>query len=148
MATRSRYGCATCRKRKKKCDERRPECGQCVSRNTRCGGYDMKLTWTNAVASRGHLMGSKLGATDTATSEPAHTQGSPENAVNASNGSPANLMARSIGSQDSPQSEVRARLPGHPSPNEPLPRNDDEKRDHMLRQCELDTISSRNFYRS
>lgn len=137
MATRSRHGCATCRRRKKKCDERRPECGQCTSRGTRCGGYDMKLTWTNAVASRGHLMGSKLGATDAVTSKPAQTQGSPENAGNASRGSPSNVVAYSIGSQDSHQSAVRTRLPSHPGPDEPLLLNDDGKRDYLLRQCEL-----------
>lgn len=32
-------GCHACRKRKKRCDERRPSCGQCLSRNASCPGY-------------------------------------------------------------------------------------------------------------
>ncbi|CAO2652547.1 Nn.00g008300.m01.CDS01 [Neocucurbitaria sp. VM-36] len=33
-------GCNTCRKRKKGCDLRQPECGQCKERGITCGGYD------------------------------------------------------------------------------------------------------------
>ncbi|KAH8883318.1 hypothetical protein GQ53DRAFT_732494 [Thozetella sp. PMI_491] len=38
--SRSRTGCYTCRIRKKKCDEQRPSCGGCKSRNLHCYGYD------------------------------------------------------------------------------------------------------------
>ncbi|KAF3035835.1 hypothetical protein E8E12_007009 [Didymella heteroderae] len=34
-------GCKTCRKRKKRCDLQRPECGQCRGREAVCGGYDV-----------------------------------------------------------------------------------------------------------
>ncbi|KAH7029881.1 uncharacterized protein B0I36DRAFT_326453 [Microdochium trichocladiopsis] len=54
---RSRTGCATCRKRKRKCDETRPACRACTSRGVECGGYSLELRWGNAVASRGHLAG-------------------------------------------------------------------------------------------
>ncbi|KAF2194589.1 hypothetical protein K469DRAFT_617173 [Zopfia rhizophila CBS 207.26] len=33
-------GCATCRKRKKRCDLQRPSCGQCEERGLVCGGYE------------------------------------------------------------------------------------------------------------
>ncbi|KAH3965383.1 hypothetical protein HBI56_045430 [Parastagonospora nodorum] len=33
-------GCITCRKRKKGCDLKQPECGQCIERGLPCGGYD------------------------------------------------------------------------------------------------------------
>ncbi|PVI07444.1 hypothetical protein DM02DRAFT_703444 [Periconia macrospinosa] len=32
----SRYGCKTCKKRRIKCDERKPECANCVARQIRC----------------------------------------------------------------------------------------------------------------
>ncbi|KAB8211018.1 hypothetical protein BDV34DRAFT_124950 [Aspergillus parasiticus] len=32
-------GCHACRRRKKRCDEQRPSCGQCLSRNISCPGY-------------------------------------------------------------------------------------------------------------
>ncbi|PIG88387.1 hypothetical protein AARAC_004642 [Aspergillus arachidicola] len=32
-------GCHACRRRKKRCDEQRPSCGQCLSRKTSCPGY-------------------------------------------------------------------------------------------------------------
>lgn len=69
MSTRSRHGCATCRKRKKKCDEGKPECGQCISRGVKCGGYGLKLTWSNSVASRGRLAGSSFTVPDQAQIE-------------------------------------------------------------------------------
>ncbi|CAG9981331.1 unnamed protein product [Clonostachys byssicola] len=53
MATRSRFGCVTCRQRKKKCDQRRPQCGQCLNRDVECGGYGRRLKWTNVVAVQG-----------------------------------------------------------------------------------------------
>ncbi|PVH98918.1 hypothetical protein DM02DRAFT_719118 [Periconia macrospinosa] len=39
--TRSRTGCITCRIRKKKCDERRPECHACSSRELVCYGFNV-----------------------------------------------------------------------------------------------------------
>ena len=39
------YSCWTCRKRKVKCDTRRPSCGRCTKANLDCGGYDVELYW-------------------------------------------------------------------------------------------------------
>ncbi|KAE8370444.1 fungal-specific transcription factor domain-containing protein [Aspergillus caelatus] len=38
-------GCWTCRARKVKCDEKRPECMQCVSKKLECAGYGLRLHW-------------------------------------------------------------------------------------------------------
>ncbi|KAH7401391.1 hypothetical protein BKA66DRAFT_436536 [Pyrenochaeta sp. MPI-SDFR-AT-0127] len=42
---RSRGGCKSCKKRKRKCDETRPSCRACLSKGTSCGGYDIQLRW-------------------------------------------------------------------------------------------------------
>ena len=41
--SRTRSGCITCRIRKKKCDERRPSCNACTSRELPCYGYNEEL---------------------------------------------------------------------------------------------------------
>ncbi|KAH9828077.1 Component of the argr regulatory complex [Teratosphaeria destructans] len=38
-------GCWTCRRRKKKCDERRPDCLRCEQRGQECEGYGARLQW-------------------------------------------------------------------------------------------------------
>ncbi|KAL1952477.1 hypothetical protein VTO42DRAFT_5281 [Malbranchea cinnamomea] len=58
--TRSRTGCWTCRARRKKCDEKRPECTPCVNKGLKCDGYGARLKWGNGVASRGHLTGATI----------------------------------------------------------------------------------------
>ena len=42
---RSRQGCWTCRTRRKKCDERRPQCGVCERSRRQCEGYGTRLVW-------------------------------------------------------------------------------------------------------
>lgn len=42
---RSKTGCATCRRRKKKCDERKPTCLACEKNNVVCDGYEPKQPW-------------------------------------------------------------------------------------------------------
>jgi hypothetical protein len=42
---RSETGCATCRRRKKRCDERKPGCLACEKNNVVCEGYDPKQQW-------------------------------------------------------------------------------------------------------
>ncbi|EYB29312.1 hypothetical protein FG05_12094 [Fusarium graminearum] len=42
---RSRQGCGECRKRRRKCDEAKPSCGQCVSYNRTCQ-YELRLVWS------------------------------------------------------------------------------------------------------
>ncbi|KAF2201212.1 hypothetical protein GQ43DRAFT_431835 [Delitschia confertaspora ATCC 74209] len=43
--SRCKTGCQTCRKRKKKCDERKPTCFQCQKNNVVCEGYAPKERW-------------------------------------------------------------------------------------------------------
>ncbi|KAM0718056.1 hypothetical protein Q7P37_006388 [Cladosporium fusiforme] len=43
--TRSKTGCATCRRRKKRCDERKPSCLACEKNNVVCEGYEPKQQW-------------------------------------------------------------------------------------------------------
>ncbi|KAF3908897.1 hypothetical protein AA313_de0206434 [Arthrobotrys entomopaga] len=42
---RSKTGCLTCRKRKKKCDEGKPECNNCGKNGYVCEGYSPKMYW-------------------------------------------------------------------------------------------------------
>lgn len=42
---RSKTGCGTCRRRKKKCDETRPSCTNCEKNNVVCDGYEPKQQW-------------------------------------------------------------------------------------------------------
>ncbi|CCX05347.1 fungal-specific transcription factor domain-containing protein [Pyronema domesticum] len=42
---RSKTGCVTCRRRKKKCDETKPECNNCVKNSVVCEGYPEKTVW-------------------------------------------------------------------------------------------------------
>lgn len=42
---RSKTGCITCRRRKKKCDERKPTCVHCEKNNVQCEGYHPKDIW-------------------------------------------------------------------------------------------------------
>ncbi|KAK2011934.1 hypothetical protein LZ32DRAFT_532927 [Colletotrichum eremochloae] len=52
---RSRGGCPNCKRRKRKCDETRPECRACQARGIQCEGYTTMLKWTNGIASRGRF---------------------------------------------------------------------------------------------
>lgn len=51
LASRTKTGCRTCRKRKKKCDEAKPKCKNCVQGNFECAGYTKPIPWSkdNAV---------------------------------------------------------------------------------------------------
>lgn len=42
---RSKTGCGTCRRRKKKCDETKPACMNCEKNNVVCDGYEPKQPW-------------------------------------------------------------------------------------------------------
>ncbi|KAI9732365.1 MAG: hypothetical protein M1834_001572 [Cirrosporium novae-zelandiae] len=48
----SRTGCATCKRRRKKCDEGKPTCHNCQRLKLQCEGYD--LLWTNPIISKPH----------------------------------------------------------------------------------------------
>lgn len=45
FSNRTKTGCLTCRKRKKKCDEKHPECQNCLRGGFVCEGYTPKASW-------------------------------------------------------------------------------------------------------
>ncbi|KAI4666110.1 uncharacterized protein J4E78_003577 [Alternaria triticimaculans] len=45
FANRTKTGCGTCRRRKKKCDEAKPECNNCTRGGFVCEGYANKVPW-------------------------------------------------------------------------------------------------------
>ncbi|KAH6675044.1 fungal-specific transcription factor domain-containing protein [Halenospora varia] len=57
--TRSKTGCYTCRLRKKKCDEQKPFCLTCRSREILCYGYGEKPGWMYGKGSWKEIMESK-----------------------------------------------------------------------------------------
>lgn len=54
---RSKTGCKTCRRRKKKCDEAKPFCRNCETNNVVCEGYPEKTYWVSGTqkTKRRHL---------------------------------------------------------------------------------------------
>src|SRR5438552_2176273 len=50
VEVRSRNGCWTCRARRKKCDETRPNCSQCVTLSIDCHGYGERPCWMDGGA--------------------------------------------------------------------------------------------------
>ncbi|KAH8660648.1 fungal-specific transcription factor domain-containing protein, partial [Tricladium varicosporioides] len=57
--SRTKTGCYTCRLRKKKCDEQKPFCLNCRSREILCYGYGTKPEWMNGKGSWKEIMQSK-----------------------------------------------------------------------------------------
>ncbi|KAL8953200.1 MAG: hypothetical protein Q9222_000935 [Ikaeria aurantiellina] len=45
FSNRTKTGCMTCRRRKKKCDELHPECNNCIRGGFVCEGYTVRNTW-------------------------------------------------------------------------------------------------------
>ncbi|KAL8964668.1 MAG: hypothetical protein Q9183_004292 [Haloplaca sp. 2 TL-2023] len=45
FSNRTKTGCMTCRRRKKKCDEQHPECNNCLRGGFVCEGYSVRNTW-------------------------------------------------------------------------------------------------------
>jgi hypothetical protein len=54
--SRTRTGCYTCRLRKKKCDEQKPDCLNCRSREIVCYGYGAKPDWMHGMGSWKEIM--------------------------------------------------------------------------------------------
>ncbi|KAF2840562.1 hypothetical protein M501DRAFT_608220 [Patellaria atrata CBS 101060] len=46
FSNRTKTGCQTCRRRKKKCDEQKPECSNCIRGGFVCEGYTVKTAWS------------------------------------------------------------------------------------------------------
>lgn len=57
---RSKDGCHTCKRRRRKCDQTRPTCLTCQQGGHHCEGYEVRLRWNVGVASRGHLTGAPI----------------------------------------------------------------------------------------
>jgi len=57
---RSKTGCGTCRKRKKKCDETKPSCLNCEKNNVVCDGYEPRQPWRSGKQRVGTLVASSL----------------------------------------------------------------------------------------
>ncbi|KAF2085894.1 hypothetical protein K490DRAFT_67182 [Saccharata proteae CBS 121410] len=55
FSNRTKTGCQTCRRRKKKCDEARPECQNCQRGGFVCGGYSNKTMVTKQPSSKGNI---------------------------------------------------------------------------------------------
>lgn len=53
---RSRSGCATCRRRKIKCGEERPECQRCMYSGWRCPGYQKRSGQSSSAVSEGDIL--------------------------------------------------------------------------------------------
>ncbi|KAI9674314.1 MAG: Maltose acetyltransferase [Trizodia sp. TS-e1964] len=45
FSNRTKTGCLTCRRRKKKCDEAHPECNNCIRGGFVCEGYNSRTNW-------------------------------------------------------------------------------------------------------
>ncbi|KAI9796545.1 MAG: Maltose acetyltransferase [Piccolia ochrophora] len=45
FSNRTKTGCMTCRRRKKKCDEQKPECNNCIRGGFVCEGYSTRIEW-------------------------------------------------------------------------------------------------------
>ena len=67
---RSRGACATCRSRRRKCDETHPACLACRSRGVVCGGYETQLRWGTGIASRGQFTGASAPLEDAISQRP------------------------------------------------------------------------------
>lgn len=46
-SSKSRNGCNTCKIKRLKCDEQKPECNNCLKKNIVCGGYAQRFKWRN-----------------------------------------------------------------------------------------------------
>ncbi|RSL91047.1 hypothetical protein CDV31_015568, partial [Fusarium ambrosium] len=57
--SRTKTGCWTCRLRRKKCDENKPACSNCTSRNLECYVYDQKPAWMLGKESWQHVLNSE-----------------------------------------------------------------------------------------
>ncbi|KAH7061340.1 hypothetical protein B0J12DRAFT_647529 [Macrophomina phaseolina] len=65
FSNRTKTGCQTCRRRKKKCDEAKPECNNCTRGGFVCEGYLSKMTWPKPGVAKSHVpLQSKHGYAD------------------------------------------------------------------------------------
>ncbi|KAI9701539.1 MAG: Maltose acetyltransferase [Candelina mexicana] len=55
FSNRTKTGCMTCRRRKKKCDEQKPECNNCMRGGFVCEGYSSRNTWQKPSTNKGPI---------------------------------------------------------------------------------------------
>lgn len=102
-ASRTKTGCGTCRRRKKKCDEKKPYCDNCKCGGWDCDGYKEKVPWQGRTATTsGSLMATRK-LTTAVAGQPC--------SINSFSSS-AHTPIRKAGSGDSQQSNPRPYL--HP----------------------------------
>lgn len=63
FVTRTKTGCITCRRRKKKCDEAKPFCENCKRIDVECGGYMKPAPWPITVLTHESLTAAREGTT-------------------------------------------------------------------------------------
>ncbi|KAL6855795.1 hypothetical protein J3F83DRAFT_456798 [Trichoderma novae-zelandiae] len=103
---RVRTGCLSCRKRRRKCDERKPQCGSCQERRVVCKYPDLTF-----------IIGHRLGGQEAAappSDRPSLSYSSPRFVDRSS------PTSRSIPSAEAPPTTQDARLPLHAEEPEPL----------------------------
>lgn len=68
FSNRTKTGCLTCRRRKKKCDEQHPSCNNCIRGGFVCEGYSSRSTWQKPSSSKAPVpLQSKEGYPDAAS---------------------------------------------------------------------------------
>ena len=68
FSNRTKTGCMTCRRRKKKCDEQHPSCNNCMRGGFICEGYSSRSTWQKPSSTKAPVpLQSKEGYTDVST---------------------------------------------------------------------------------
>ncbi|OAL70859.1 acetyltransferase [Trichophyton violaceum] len=55
FSNRTKTGCMTCRRRKKKCDEQHPSCNNCIRGGFPCEGYSVRSTWQKPSQTKGPI---------------------------------------------------------------------------------------------
>ncbi|KAK2864983.1 hypothetical protein FQN49_004019 [Arthroderma sp. PD_2] len=55
FSNRTKTGCMTCRRRKKKCDEQHPSCNNCIRGGFPCEGYSVRSTWQKPSQNKGPI---------------------------------------------------------------------------------------------
>ncbi|KAI9811585.1 MAG: Maltose acetyltransferase [Pycnora praestabilis] len=83
FSNRTKTGCLTCRRRKKKCDEQKPECQNCIRGGFVCEGYSPRNAWSKPPGKSGPVpLQSKEGYLDSSGQYPHNTlQGSNQQAL-------------------------------------------------------------------
>lgn len=85
--TKSRKGCLTCKLKRLKCDEQKPFCMKCTSKNIKCGGYAVTFKWRSFDGSEGGRSSTLDASQDrrSATAEPDNINNTNTNNTNNTN---------------------------------------------------------------